>query len=85
MLVASWGDRAHLLGSGGTRTCKRCNNTNEHALIDVRTNIKLMFIPVGSLKKGKNVVCPVCTEMTPVGDSEAARLVRESMQRELRG
>ena len=83
MFVASWGDRSHVLGSGGVRTCKRCSNTREHLLIEVRTKVKLMFVPVGSLKKGKHLVCPVCSEMTRLDDSEAARLVRETIQQQL--
>ena len=78
-MVASWGNKADVLCSGGSRLCARCHNTTEHLLVDVRTRIKLMFVPVGSVKRGKKLVCPVCSHVTPVDDATAAELVRAQL------
>ncbi len=79
MLVASWGDRAKILGSAGIQHCTHCNNDAEQFLIEVRKKIKLMFVPVGSFPKGKFVVCPICNARRPVDDAEAAEIVRKSL------
>lgn len=79
MLVASWGDRATVLGSAGVQHCTHCNNDTELFLIEVRKKIKFMFVPVGSFPKGKYVVCPICNAKRAVNDAEAADIVRRSI------
>ena len=82
MFVAGWGDNVEMLATAGPLSCDRCNNNAEHALVDVRKKISVMFVPVAKLRKGKFLVCTICLERTSVSDADAAAIVQAAIQRD---